>query len=140
MSKEKIKVYLYTRVSTSMQIDGYSLDAQKTKMKAFCDYNEYEIAGEYEDKHYQRRKTDLENHLYKTYDKIDDAEELLVSAKAKKRSLLADKITGDNIYKAPIFFDKLYVQMNDAEKREFLSQLVDNVQIYVKINFKESAF
>ena len=45
MSKEKIKVYLYTRVSTTMQIDGYSLDAQKTKMKAFCDYNEYEIAG-----------------------------------------------------------------------------------------------
>lgn len=32
-----------------MQIDGYYLDAQKTKMKAFCDYNEYEIAGEYED-------------------------------------------------------------------------------------------
>ena len=31
------------------QIDGYSLDAQKTKMKAFCDYNEYEIADEYED-------------------------------------------------------------------------------------------
>ena len=49
MKKEKIRVYLYTRVSTTMQIDGYSLDAQKTKMKAFCDYNEYEIAGEYED-------------------------------------------------------------------------------------------
>ena len=85
---------------------------------------------DYEDKHYQRRKTDLENHLYKTYDKIDDAEELLVSAKAKKRSLLADKITGDNIYKALVFYDKLYAQMNEAEKREFLSQLVDNVQIY----------
>ena len=49
MKKEKIRVYLYTRVSTTTQIDGYSLDAQKTKMKAFCDYNEYEIAGEYED-------------------------------------------------------------------------------------------
>jgi len=49
LKKEKIKVYLYTGVSTTMQIDGYSLDAQKTKMKAFCDYNEYEIAGEYED-------------------------------------------------------------------------------------------
>lgn len=49
MSKEKIKVYLYTRVSTAMQIDGYSLEAQKTKMKAFWDYNEYEIVGEYED-------------------------------------------------------------------------------------------
>ena len=85
---------------------------------------------DYEDKHYQRRKTDLENHLYKTYDKIDEAEELLVSAKTKKRSLLADKITGDNIYKALVFFDKLYAQMNEVEKREFLSQLVDNVQIY----------
>ena len=42
-------MYLYTRVSTTRQIDGYSLDVQKTKMKAFCDYNEYEIAGEYED-------------------------------------------------------------------------------------------
>ena len=28
MKKEKTKVYIYTRVSTTMQIDGYSLDAQ----------------------------------------------------------------------------------------------------------------
>lgn len=33
MKKEKIKVYTYTRVSTAMQVDGYSLDAQKAKMK-----------------------------------------------------------------------------------------------------------
>lgn len=47
--KKKVKCYIYTRVSTAMQIDGYSLEAQKTKMKAFCDYKEYEIVGEYED-------------------------------------------------------------------------------------------
>ena len=49
MEKQRIKVYLYTRVSTTMQIDGYSLDAQKSRMKAFADYNNQEIAGEYED-------------------------------------------------------------------------------------------
>lgn len=49
MSKEKIKVYLYTRVSTSIQIEGYSLEAQKSRMKAFAIYNDYEIVGEYED-------------------------------------------------------------------------------------------
>ena len=49
MQKEKIKVYTYTRVSTTMQVDGYSLDAQKAKMKVYSDYNDYEIAGEYED-------------------------------------------------------------------------------------------
>lgn len=32
-----------------MQIDGYSLDAQKARMKAFADYNDYEIVGIYED-------------------------------------------------------------------------------------------
>ena len=111
------------------EIENYKIQLRKlyhNKDTILSDMNSLD----YEDKHYQRRKTDLENHLYKTYDKIDDAEELLVSAKAKKRSLLADKITGDNIYKALVFFDKLYAQMNEAEKREFLSQLVDNVQIY----------
>jgi len=49
MIEERKKVYIYTRVSTAMQIDGYSLEAQRTRMKAFADFNGYEIAGEYED-------------------------------------------------------------------------------------------
>ena len=49
MEKAKIKVYTYTRVSTAMQVDGYSLDAQRARMKAFADFNNYEIVGEYED-------------------------------------------------------------------------------------------
>ena len=126
------------RNKTNMEVDTSALDQEienyKIQLRKLY-HNKDTILSDmdsldYEDKHYQRRKTDLDNHLYKTYDKIDNAEELLVSAKAKKRSLLADKITGDNIYKALIFFDKLYAQMNEVEKREFLSQLVDNVQIY----------
>ena len=126
------------RSKINMEVDTSALDqeiANYEKQLRQLYHNKDTILSDidsldYEDKHYQRRKTDLENHLYKTYDKIDDAEEMLVSAKAKKRSLLADKITGDNIYKALIFFDKLYDKMNEAERREFLSQLVDNVQIY----------
>ena len=49
MAAEKTKVYTYTRVSTAMQIDGYSLDAQKARMKAYADFNDYQIVGEYED-------------------------------------------------------------------------------------------
>ena len=49
MKKEKTKVYIYTRVSTAMQIDGYSLDSQKSRMKALAEFNDYEIVGEYED-------------------------------------------------------------------------------------------
>lgn len=43
MSTGKIKVYTYTRVSTAMQVDGFSLDAQKSRMKAFTDFSGYEM-------------------------------------------------------------------------------------------------
>lgn len=45
--KEKTKVYIYTRVSTAVQVDGYSLDAQKSRMKAYAEFNDFEIVGEY---------------------------------------------------------------------------------------------
>lgn len=49
MKSKKIKVYTYTRVSTSMQVDGFSLDAQKQRIKKYADAFDYEIVGEYED-------------------------------------------------------------------------------------------
>ena len=85
---------------------------------------------DYEDKHYSRRKRDLEDRLYNTYDKIDEMEASLVSAKAKRRSIIAEKVSGDNIYKALIYFDKLYDPMDEAERREFFSQLIEAVEIY----------
>ena len=47
--KKKIKCYIYTRVSTAIQVDGYSLDAQKDKLKKYADYQEMSIVGEYSD-------------------------------------------------------------------------------------------
>ena len=47
--KPKKKCYIYTRVSTSMQVDGYSLDAQKDKLRKYAEFQEFEIAGEYSD-------------------------------------------------------------------------------------------
>ena len=41
------KCYIYTRVSTSMQVDGYSLDAQKDKLKRYAEFQEMVVVGEY---------------------------------------------------------------------------------------------
>lgn len=43
------KCYIYTRVSTSMQVDGYSLDAQKDKLKKYAEFQDMVVAGEYSD-------------------------------------------------------------------------------------------
>ncbi len=45
----KKNCYIYTRVSTSMQVDGYSLDAQKEKLRKYAEFQEFVIAGEYSD-------------------------------------------------------------------------------------------
>ena len=46
---KKIKCDIYTRVSTTMQVDGYSLDAQKEKLKRYAEFQNMEIVNEYSD-------------------------------------------------------------------------------------------
>lgn len=83
-----------------------------------------------EDRHYYKRKEDLDERLYKMYDKIDDIEAELVSAKEKKRTIEADKLTGDNIYKILIYFDELYKDMNELERHQVMEALISEIQIY----------
>ena len=83
-----------------------------------------------DDRHYIRRKADLDDRLYRMYDKIEELELQLMDARAKKTSIEAEKITGDNIYKVLIYFDKLYFAMNDVERRQLIEALIAEIQIY----------
>ncbi len=83
-----------------------------------------------DDKHYYKRKADLDDRLYKMYDKIEDTENLLIAARAKKMAIEAEKLTGDNIYKVLIYFDKLYAVMSEQEKRQIMESLISEIQIY----------
>ena len=44
-----VKCYIYTRVSTAMQVDGFSLEAQKDKLRKYAELNDMEIVREYSD-------------------------------------------------------------------------------------------
>ena len=128
MMKQKINMEVDTS-ALDQEIANYEMQLRQ------CFANRDSImvdldAIDYEDRHYRRRKADLEERLYKTYDKIEEMEVSLVSAKAKKRSILSDKVSGDNIYKALVFFDRMYDKMNEAEKREFLEQLISKVEVF----------
>ena len=46
--KDKMKkCYLYMRVSTTMQVEGYSLEAQKDRLTKYADFQHMEIVREY---------------------------------------------------------------------------------------------
>ena len=83
-----------------------------------------------DDHHYVRRKADLDDRLYKMYDKIEDTESQLIAARAKKQAIEAEKLTGDNIYKVLIYFEKLYGVMTEAERRQLIEALILEIQIY----------
>lgn len=44
---KKKKCYIYMRVSTAAQTEGYSLEAQQERLREYADYKNLEIAGEY---------------------------------------------------------------------------------------------
>ena len=43
----KKKCYIYIRVSTAMQVDGYSLEAQKERLIKFAEFQDMEVVREY---------------------------------------------------------------------------------------------
>ena len=67
------KAYIYTRVSTAMQADNYSIEAQKNTIVGYCNYKQIQIVGEYSDAGYSGKNVagrpafvqmmqDIENH------------------------------------------------------------------------------
>lgn len=83
-----------------------------------------------DDRHYQRRKSDLEERLYKMYDKTEETEEHLIEARAKKQAIDADRITRDNILSILMNFEKLYSVMSDIEKRDLMATMIADIQVY----------
>ena len=43
---KKRKCYIYTRVSTAIQVDGYSLDAQKDKLRKYAEFQDKILLSE----------------------------------------------------------------------------------------------
>ena len=82
LKKKQLKCYLYTRVSTSMQVDGYSLDAQRDKLRKYAAYEDMIIAGEYSDEGFSGKniqgRQDFQRMLNDIQDGKDDVSYVLV--------------------------------------------------------------
>lgn len=49
MAQKKLRCYLYTRVSTQMQVDGYSLDAQQDRLKKEAAHRSMQVVATFSD-------------------------------------------------------------------------------------------
>lgn len=73
--KAKTKCYIYTRVSTSMQVDGYSLDAQRDKLRKYAEYEDMEIAGEYSDEGFSGKNIQGRHEFQRMLQDIQDCKD-----------------------------------------------------------------
>ena len=82
MTKKIQKCYIYTRVSTAIQVDGYSLEAQKDKLRKYAEFQDYSIAGEYSDEGFSGKniqgRLDFQRMLQDIQDRKDDVDYVLV--------------------------------------------------------------
>lgn len=75
MKKTKTKCYLYTRVSTSMQVDGYSLDAQRDKLRKYAEYEDMVVAGEYSDEGFSGKNIQGRHEFQRMLQDIQDCKD-----------------------------------------------------------------
>jgi site-specific DNA recombinase len=82
------------------------------------------------DKFYEKKYQDMETRLYRLYDEIEGVENSIEEVKNRLLNIQQQKISEENVYQFPLYFDKLYDKFTDLEKKEFLNSFVEQVDIY----------
>lgn len=80
--------------------------------------------------HRERKLHDMTLRLDALYDTIAEIEEKVEDAKLRRKSVEAEFITMENIYKILQHFGELYDIISDEEKKELIATLVKEIQIY----------
>ena len=82
------------------------------------------------DKHYDRKYQDMQDRMDILYDRISDLEDAIADIDARIRGAYGEKITTDQLYKILLSFDKMYYRMTDLEKKQFMRDFIDEIELY----------
>ncbi len=74
MNKQK-KCFIYTRVSTAVQVDGYSLDAQKEKLRKYAEYQDMTVVSEFSDEGFSGKNTKGRPEFTRMMEQIESRED-----------------------------------------------------------------
>ena len=126
--KKRIGVQIDTK-AVDKELEGYQaklkeVDLNKTRL-------EREIDSLPVDAKYRERKLhDMTLRLDSLYDVIVELEEKIEDAKLRRDAIKQQAITLENIYKIMVNFDCVYNIINDEEKRNVVTALIKEIEIY----------
>lgn len=126
--KKRISVQIDTK-AVDKELEGYQaklkeVDLNKTRL-------EREIDSLPADAKYRERKLhDMTLRLDSLYDVIVELEEKIEDARLRRDAIKQQAITLENIYKIMVNFDCVYNIINDEEKRNVVTALIKEIEIY----------
>lgn len=135
------KCYLYTRVSTAAQVDGYSLEACEEDLKAArrelhgLEHVKYRLGQELDqldvrkadyDEAYEQLQTKIDG----TYERMDLLEEEIREKKKKLEVLKRSLRSSEDIYRILNHFDAVFARMDPFERRELCRQFIERIEIF----------
>ena len=82
------------------------------------------------DKHYDRKYQDMQDRQNVLYDRISELEEAIADIEVKISGAYEEKITTDQLYKILLNFDKMYYMMSDLEKKRFMREFIEGIELY----------
>ena len=116
-------------IAVDKELEGYQaklkeVDLNKTRL-------EREIDSLPADAKYRERKLhDMTLRLDSLYDVIVELEEKIEDARLRRDAIKQQAITLENIYKIMVNFDCVYNIINDEEKRNVVTALIKEIEIY----------
>lgn len=66
------------------------------------------------------------------YDKINELEDAIADIEEKISGAYGEKITSGQFYKILMNFDKMYYKMTALEKKEFMRDFIEEIELYPK--------
>ena len=121
-----------------LQVDTSKIDTEihnyETKLKE-VEINKARLEREIDSlpidvAHRERKIHDMTLRLDGLYDTIAEIEANIEDARTRRKSVEAEFITMENIYKILEHFNELYDIISDEEKKELIATLVKEIQIY----------
>lgn len=82
------------------------------------------------DKHYDRKYQDMQDRLDNLYDKVSELEDTIADINSQIGGAYEKQITAKQFYKIQANFDKMYYRLTNLEKKEFLRDFIESVEIY----------
>ena len=82
------------------------------------------------DKHYDRKYQDMHDRLDILYDRISELEDMISDIEVKISGAYGEKITANQLYKVLLNFDKMYFKMTDLEKKQFMRDFIEEIELY----------